>query len=373
MEKGSLAQIAATSSKAEGGGENHAGKQVNVTAAAERDRIKRLPTCPDGATVEYTNQGPCQRRARRNKHRRKTAFRIPLKKEDGNLEAQIVEYNCEFPNRVSVRLEYLMSSTKVRLNDRHYMDDLYMKLLEDERRNLDKANRFRERMEQSRMKKLIIDGYMHEIPQELSYLQRHPVVRVNRMLDRLNSFDVMLANIEEEGDEITPVEPYEYDGNMFFKNLHDEGTIWVPSCQILQNETKLKGKVYRAKLRLLRKRKETEAEEKILRILSNLGTPTEGEDDDKRMSTRPSRNPSKSKAIKIDVTEEEGSSSRPSRTASKTQDKSTKKKRSKGSNKSLQRVFPKDMLILGESSMSVVDRMTSKSKTTFSLSYNLSF
>ncbi|ODN03103.1 hypothetical protein Ocin01_03580 [Orchesella cincta] len=70
-------------------------------------------------------------------------------------------------------------------------------------------------------------------------------------------------------DEIIPIEPYEYNGNEFFQQLHDNGTLWVPSEQKMIEDEKLQGKIKRAKLRLLQKRKEEEAEAKILRILNN--------------------------------------------------------------------------------------------------------
>lgn len=243
------------------------------------DKPPKLPKCPEGQST-LPNQTPCERPRQGNiQRKRKTAFRVPLKKEDGNMEAQIIEYNCEFPNRVVVRLEYLMQSTKVRLNDKHYMDDFYAKLVEEERRALRKAVKQREKLEQNRMKKLIIDGIDKEIPPEMDYLHSHPVFRVNQMLNRLTTYDTnFITQVVNDGEEITPVEPYEFNGNKFFKVLHDTGDLWVPSSQAIHDENKLDGKIYRAKLRLLQKRKENEAEEKILRILNNQNRARQEED-----------------------------------------------------------------------------------------------
>lgn len=244
------------------------------------DKPPRLPKCPEGLST-LPNQTPCERPRQGNfQGKRKTAFRVPLKKEDGNMEAQIIEYNCEFPNRVVVRLEYLMQSTKVRLNDKHYMDDFYGKLMEEETRALRKATRQREKHEQNRMKRLIIEGIDKEIPPEMDYLHSHPVFRVNQMLSRLSTYDTsFVTQVVNDGEEITPVEPYEFNGNKFFKVLHDSGDLWVPSSQALHDENKLDGKIYRAKCRLLQKRKEDAAEEKVLRILNNQNRPPEQDED----------------------------------------------------------------------------------------------
>ncbi len=253
---------------------------VNLINKKVDDKPPRLPKCPEGQST-LPNQTPCERPRKGNiQGKRKTAFRVPLKKEDGNMEAQIIEYNCEFPNRVVVRLEYLMQSTKVRLNDKHYMDDFYAKLLEEERRALRKATRQREKHEQNRMKKLIIEGIDKDIPPEMEYLHSHPVFRVNQMLSRLSTYDTtFVTRVVTDGEEITPVEPYEFNGNKFFKVLHDSGDLWVPSSQAIHDENKLDGKIYRAKLRLLQKRKEDAAEEKVMRILNNQSRAPEQDED----------------------------------------------------------------------------------------------
>ncbi|CAL8088529.1 unnamed protein product [Orchesella dallaii] len=239
----------------------------------------KLPACKPGQAPDPSH--PCTPKKTRLKggDKRKT-FRVPLKKEDGNMEAQIIEYNAETPNRVVIRLEYLMQTTKVRLNDRHYMDDFYAKLLEEETRCLNRVTKAREQAEQNRMKKLIIDGLMTDIPLELSYLHRHPVFRVNQMLARLKRFETTMVSDMSENDEIIPIEPYEYNGNEFFRQLHDGGILWVPSEQKMIEDEKLEGKIQRAKLRLIQKRKEEEAEAKVLRLLNatiDAGVTADGE------------------------------------------------------------------------------------------------
>jgi hypothetical protein len=89
---------------------------------------------------------------------------------------KLTQHRVDFPNRVSVRMEYLMQTTTVRLNDREFMDKLYSKLIEEEGKNLTKTSQIREKQEQNRVKALVIEGLMPP-PEDMEYLNDHPVFR----------------------------------------------------------------------------------------------------------------------------------------------------------------------------------------------------
>jgi len=139
------------------------------------------------------------------KPKKKTkGYRFPLKKERLEFRNEYIEYKYEhrfilskylhfillelvhrfhcfyhsadFPNRVGIRLEYLMGNTKVRLNDRQYMERLYQALTKEEQLNIKKTEYDRERIEMERVKKLVVEGEMTP-PEELTYLYEHPVFR----------------------------------------------------------------------------------------------------------------------------------------------------------------------------------------------------
>jgi hypothetical protein len=88
------------------------------------------------------------------------------------------------------------------------------------------------------------------------------------MIKRLQRHSDSFAGYGElPKDQITPVEPYEYDGNEFFKQLHKNGTYWIPSEERIAEEERMAGKIARAKLRLREKREQEAEAEKMLRLV----------------------------------------------------------------------------------------------------------
>jgi len=77
-------------------------------------------------------------------------------------------------------MEYLMTSTKVRLNDKDFMDRLYNNLIEEERKSLDKSTKMRQAAERNRVKKLVIEGKMLP-PEDMLELYDHPVFRLKTL------------------------------------------------------------------------------------------------------------------------------------------------------------------------------------------------
>ena len=69
-----------------------------------------------------------------------------------------------------------MGTTKVRLNDRRFMERMYNALSREEEHNAKKNQFEREKAELERVKKLVIEGEM-EPPEELLFLNEHPVFR----------------------------------------------------------------------------------------------------------------------------------------------------------------------------------------------------
>jgi hypothetical protein len=87
---------------------------------------------------------------------------------------------------------------------------------------------------------------------------------VNRLLKKLDEHNKsVLQGQAKITSKITPVEPYEFDGDNFFQNLHANGTYWVPSEELIKEERKLAGKIRRAKLRL---REKQAKEDKIAKL-----------------------------------------------------------------------------------------------------------
>lgn len=87
------------------------------------------------------------------------------------------------------------------------------------------------------------------------------------MLRRLDHHDKGLYNGPKIEENITPVEPFEYDGDEFFKHLHQHGTYWIPSEERAEEQEKLAGKIARAKVRLLEKRWKEADNDKLMRLL----------------------------------------------------------------------------------------------------------
>lgn len=86
------------------------------------------------------------------------------------------------------------------------------------------------------------------------------------MLKRLDQHDKGFLAPTIQG-KISPVEPYEFDGDKFFKHLHKKGGYWIPSEELIAEEEKLEGKIARAKLRLREKRAKEVGHEKMMRVL----------------------------------------------------------------------------------------------------------
>jgi len=129
---------------------------------------------PCGKTAKRRHTGPetsaCDPAKERRKNKkwkpgditlnRQKHFRGLMRKEGSIYVPEYLIYKVEFPPRVTVRLEYLMRSSKVRLNDREYMERLYQGLIEEEVKNMDHVHEMREKAEQERVKKLVIEGIL---------------------------------------------------------------------------------------------------------------------------------------------------------------------------------------------------------------------
>ncbi|XP_035713412.1 uncharacterized protein LOC110843166 [Folsomia candida] len=158
-----------------------------------------------------------------------------------------------------------MHSTNVLLNEPEFMDKVYDKLIEEESKGLKNTTVEREQAEKDRVKSLVIEGKMVP-PADMAYLKNHPVFKVNTMLKRLDQHDKGFLAPTIQG-KISPVEPYEFDGDKFFKHLHKKGGYWIPSEELIAEEEKLEGKIARAKLRLREKRAKEVGHEKMMRVL----------------------------------------------------------------------------------------------------------
>jgi len=77
---------------------------------------------------------------------------------------------------------------------------------------------------------------------------------VNRMMKRLENYNDKLQAPEKPADSITPVEPYEFDGNTFFIELHNGNPYWIPNEEMQLQQEKLDGKIARARQRMREKK-----------------------------------------------------------------------------------------------------------------------
>ncbi|CAL8111516.1 unnamed protein product [Orchesella dallaii] len=122
---------------------------------------------------------------------------------------KVVEFPADGPGRVIVRLERLMGSDKVRLTDTRYMALLLKRLEEEERQTWNKRTRERRKAEHIRFRQLVIDG--HADPGVgMQDLYKHPVFRINRILQRLSRLG---TNLEAHAKlpPIHPIDPFEED------------------------------------------------------------------------------------------------------------------------------------------------------------------
>jgi len=196
-------------------------------------------------------------------------------------------FSVDHPNRVSVRMEYLMQTTKARVNDREFMNTLYQRLVAEENKDLAGQTRVREWMEKDRVKNLVVNGKM-DPPPDMKELEHHPVyryqysnnmnihvllvkymllnrfTRINKLTKRMMEWSSHFHSQGAPLPEITPVEPYEFDGDQFFRHLHQNGTYWIPEEERLAEEEKMAGKIARARLRYLEKKYHNEQREKLM-------------------------------------------------------------------------------------------------------------
>jgi len=251
--------------------DSHVHPAINVINAEEADVCENLELLGGKSHIPNKDGFKSQKRKIRHhnpnqKHHPNHFARVHLS-QSSDLNNDIVRFHVEQPNRVAVRLELLMDTAEVRLNDKEYMRKLYSKLVEDESLKMKHYLKDRVTNERERVKDLVVNGKM-EPPEDLHYLYKHPVFRVNAMLARLQDQNNIFYAPFKPKETAVAIEPFEFDASgKFFTHLHQTGTLWIPSEEILAREEKLKGKIARARQRLIEKRHHEAEEAKTMRLL----------------------------------------------------------------------------------------------------------